>query len=279
MASTMHVACIPLPSDQPISVAEWEEKRARLEEFARELFAPSSEQQVQSKMSKMKISDKESEGAADSAVPQSKATTANKATLNLFARWQPKPQDTAEKKKKKAGDSEKPEDEVPIVHLNAQSEVLEDRTSAYPKSYHIRLGKSPIHGRGVFATKSFVPREIVEVCPTIEVSSSNIGGLLEDYVYYGEQPDVRVVVMGYGMMYNSWRNANLWYYRDTDNNFVFVADRAIEEGEELMIDYGEDWWSSRDTKVGLGYDKPAGESDTKSPREVDVQVPSPMSEA
>eukprot|EP00906_Rhabdomonas_costata_P021492 RCo031205 len=266
MTSTMHVACIPLPSDQPISVAEWEEKRARLEEFARELFAPSSEQQVQSKMSKMKISDKESEGAADSAVPQSKATTANKATLNLCARWQP--QDAAEQQS--GGDDAKPPEKP--------------TSSSGSQRYHIRLGKSPIHGRGVFATKSFAPHETVEVCPTIEINSSHVGGLLEDYVYYGKERDQRVVVMGYGMLYNSWKNPNLSYYRDADNSFEFVAARAIEEGEELTIDYGDKWWNSRDNKVGLSYDKPGtssdseepnGERDSGSPREAeeDMQVP------
>ena len=64
-----------------------------------------------------------------------------------------------------------------------------------------------------------------------------------------------MIVMGYGMMYNSWRQPNLWYYRDSENNFVFVAERAIKSGEELFIDYGCDWWGSRESKVGLGYEE------------------------
>eukprot|EP00667_Euglena_gracilis_P020940 EG_transcript_22779 len=118
----------------------------------------------------------------------------------------------------------------------------------YPETFAIRMAPSQIHGRGMFATKDFVEGEIVEVCPTLEVHHSCVGGILEDYVYYGDDKDDRVLVMGYGMMYNSIRNANLWYYRDDEKNFVFVATRPIQKGEELFIDYGGEWWDTRENK-------------------------------
>ena len=67
----------------------------------------------------------------------------------------------------------------------------------------IRLGQSPIHGRGVYATKNFAPGETVEVCPMLEVNANDIGGKLQDYVYMGDNEQLRCIVMGYGMMYNS----------------------------------------------------------------------------
>eukprot|EP00669_Euglena_mutabilis_P000299 TRINITY_DN1041_c0_g1_i1.p1 TRINITY_DN1041_c0_g1~~TRINITY_DN1041_c0_g1_i1.p1 ORF type:complete len:219 (-),score=70.54 TRINITY_DN1041_c0_g1_i1:153-788(-) len=124
----------------------------------------------------------------------------------------------------------------------------EDAAPEYPKMFAVTIGPSKIHGRGMFALQDFDESEIVEVSPTLEVHHSCVGGILEDYVYYGDKKDNRVLVMGYGMMYNSWKKPNLWYYRDSDANFVFVASRPIRKGEELCIDYGEEWWESRETK-------------------------------
>lgn len=65
------------------------------------------------------------------------------------------------------------------------------------------LGASPVGGRGVFATADFREEEIVEICPSIEVHADDVGGKLCDYVFYGSDENQRVVVLGYGMMYNS----------------------------------------------------------------------------
>lgn len=116
----------------------------------------------------------------------------------------------------------------------------------YPRRFQIELGASKIHGKGVFARKRFVESEVVEVCPVLEIHSRYVGGILEDYVFCGDRKGWRCAVLGYGMMYNSWIQANLSYYRDEEGNFVYVAARDIEKGEELLIDYGDDWWQSRD---------------------------------
>eukprot|EP00670_Eutreptiella_braarudii_P007530 CAMPEP_0174290862 /NCGR_PEP_ID=MMETSP0809-20121228/30388_1 /TAXON_ID=73025 ORGANISM="Eutreptiella gymnastica-like, Strain CCMP1594" /NCGR_SAMPLE_ID=MMETSP0809 /ASSEMBLY_ACC=CAM_ASM_000658 /LENGTH=100 /DNA_ID=CAMNT_0015389855 /DNA_START=32 /DNA_END=331 /DNA_ORIENTATION=- len=96
----------------------------------------------------------------------------------------------------------------------------------------IRLGQSPIHGRGVYATKNFAPGETVEVCPMLEVNANDIGGKLQDYVYMGDNEQLRCIVMGYGMMYNSSQDANLTYHRAPNGDFVYTAVRHIRAGEE-----------------------------------------------
>eukprot|EP00667_Euglena_gracilis_P024208 EG_transcript_27709 len=117
------------------------------------------------------------------------------------------------------------------------------------KRWNITLGASPVGGRGVFATADFREEEIVEICPSIEVHADDVGGKLCDYVFYGSDENQRVVVLGYGMMYNSSANANLRYEALPNGDFQYIATRSIRKGEELFIDYGVDWWSDQNRSV------------------------------
>ena len=98
-------------------------------------------------------------------------------------------------------------------------------------------------GRGVFATRAFAEGEIVEVCPTVEVSEG--GGDLADYLFESTNEGMFLVVLGFGMLYNHSADANLDYYQGDDATLEFVAQRRIERGEELTISYGDEWWSAR----------------------------------
>eukprot|EP00669_Euglena_mutabilis_P009622 TRINITY_DN4483_c0_g1_i1.p1 TRINITY_DN4483_c0_g1~~TRINITY_DN4483_c0_g1_i1.p1 ORF type:complete len:158 (-),score=51.22 TRINITY_DN4483_c0_g1_i1:88-537(-) len=120
--------------------------------------------------------------------------------------------------------------------------------------YDVSVGKSPLGGRGVFAMRDFAPDEVVEVCPTLEVHKDDVSGKLVDYVFYGSDEDHRVLVCGYGMLYNSSKNANLKYVQDQSGDYEYVATRAIRAGEELFIDYGDEWWT--DTNRDVTYRPP-----------------------
>ena len=104
-------------------------------------------------------------------------------------------------------------------------------------------------GRGVFAARSFVEGEEVEVCPTVEVPRDEVDGVLSDYVFDSVRVKGGVVlVLGYGMLYNHADDPNMEYDQDDEGVVTFSASRAISEGEELTITYGDDWWSSRGTE-------------------------------
>jgi len=120
--------------------------------------------------------------------------------------------------------------------------------SLYPEVYWVRVGKSFIHGRGVFAVRDLKINTIVEVCPTLTLSKEACVHQkcnLMDYMFQSEETDHMVMAMGYGMMYNSAINPNLLHYFDIDGNMVFVAKRDIVRGEELFHYYGEEWWYTR----------------------------------
>eukprot|EP00667_Euglena_gracilis_P016002 EG_transcript_16673 len=265
---------VRLPHGLSLTADEWAEKQRRLEAFLRELFAPPA--------------------AAAPAAPC--GTPPRGATLSVYGKWQlddvPSSGDTPDGAAVAAAAAAGPC--APVAHLNGDTPkdpelplcdchpppvLFENDPNGcgalvYPRWFPIELGPSKIHGKGVFARKRFVDKEVVEVCPVLEIHSRHVGGIMEDYVFCGDRKGWRCVVLGYGMMYNSWIQANLAYYRDEEGNFVYVATRDIEKGEELLIDYGDDWWQSRDKpsveSTVLNWDrasKPETKAERKKPKE------------
>ena len=53
------------------------------------------------------------------------------------------------------------------------------------------------------------------------------------------------LLLGYGMLYNHSYEANCEYVQEGPRVITFVTLRDVEAGEELTIDYGEEWWSTR----------------------------------
>jgi uncharacterized protein len=98
-------------------------------------------------------------------------------------------------------------------------------------------------GRGVFATRTFSEGEVVEACPTVEISEG--GGDLADYLFESTNEGMFLVVLGFGMLYNHSSEPNIDYYQGDDATLEFIAQRRIESGEELTISYGDEWWSAR----------------------------------
>jgi len=106
------------------------------------------------------------------------------------------------------------------------------------------------HGRGVFATRRFAKGEVVESCPTVELPDGDVTGRLGDYVYTSIKEGDVVLVLGYGMLYNHSSNPNVEYVQDEPSTMMFIALRAVRPGEELTIDYGEEWWQTRGLTPG-----------------------------
>ena len=112
-----------------------------------------------------------------------------------------------------------------------------------PAGLEIKDGR---YGRGVFTTRRFAKGEAVESCPTLELPGDEVVGQLGDYVFgSNESEDEVILLLGFGMLYNHSAEPNVEYVQDAPRVITFVALRPVEPGDELTIDYGEEWWATR----------------------------------
>lgn len=103
-------------------------------------------------------------------------------------------------------------------------------------------------GRGIFTKKSLKKYSIVEKSNLIVLSIPDvIETPLKDYIFlHPYNPKKCFIALGYGSLYNHCDEPNVHYYYDKDEKvLVFECKRDIEEGEELYIFYGANWWKKR----------------------------------
>ena len=114
----------------------------------------------------------------------------------------------------------------------------------------IEVQDSPLHGLGVFACVDFAKDSVIERCFYLVIDDDDLQEInrLNDYLF--TSPDVKndyLCVLGYGMIYNHGMPPNAeWQIADDDNRFIeFTALHDIRAGDEILHDYGEDYWNSR----------------------------------
>lgn len=105
--------------------------------------------------------------------------------------------------------------------------------------------RSSIHGYGVFAEEDIKPGEIVEECYAIIDRGREEEDLI-DYWFAGANDNERVFPTGFGCIYNHSDRPNATYlFHPQTRCIVFTAHRFIRKGEEILICYGEGWFSCR----------------------------------
>jgi hypothetical protein len=97
-------------------------------------------------------------------------------------------------------------------------------------------------GHGVFTRERIGKDEFVEIAPVIALESGK-GALLDYALLWG---DKLVVALGWTMLYNhSDNNSCVFSSNLYDSLLGIMTIRDIEPGEQLTVDYGSDWFSSR----------------------------------
>lgn len=127
----------------------------------------------------------------------------------------------------------------------------------------VKLGNSPIHGRGVFASKNIKRGEVVERCPLVQMqyrSRYQNDPTVFDYMYAQPPCDciecqthgfLFFMVLGYGMLYNHQDHSNaLWkfHYHQMFGDVVAITD--IKEGDEIFVSYGKSYFSNDKIDTG-----------------------------
>ncbi len=99
------------------------------------------------------------------------------------------------------------------------------------------VSKSRVSGLGVFSTRTISKGETVEIAPILKLGNPDY--VLEDYVFSNNR-----LCLGYGALYNHHNEPNIRQKCD-DISCVFSALKDIQAGEELYIDYGQEWWRAK----------------------------------
>jgi uncharacterized protein len=133
------------------------------------------------------------------------------------------------------------------------------RKLIYPKGYDpviyyhnpkTEVRKSGIHGVGVFAKEAIKENEVLEENHFIILKGNwhKLPRLLQEYIYgwtkyLTDSKSKAALVFGNGALYNSSSNPNAeWQTSVGKNRFIFYAIKNIKVGEEIMVDYGHEYW-------------------------------------
>ncbi|CAE7884684.1 PNKP [Symbiodinium microadriaticum] len=125
----------------------------------------------------------------------------------------------------------------------------------------LMLKDSSLHGTGVFTTREFAAKEVLEVCACLWVAKPSVAAFqpqatgdveLLDYLFAADKGERGrlLLPLGFGLAYNHGveGECNASYHVKLDvaqPRLIFRALRDIVFDEEVLIDYGEDWWQDR----------------------------------
>jgi uncharacterized protein len=112
---------------------------------------------------------------------------------------------------------------------------------------YLHIDKTANAGRGVFTSEAIAADTVIEISPVIVMGAAdrvNIDKtLLHDYIFeWGDDKDKCCMALGFIPMYNHSYKSNCEYFMDYEEDIIFVKTvLAIEEGEELTLNYNGDW--------------------------------------
>ncbi len=127
-----------------------------------------------------------------------------------------------------------------------------------PLFRHPNLTVAPCKfGHGVFATEHIPADTILEECYHLLIRKEDCSGIMNDYVYSlaaeeddsQESSECYSLPLGCGSLFNHSDKHNTEYWHDTERDLiVFHTIKDVSAGEQLFINYGKDWWETRECR-------------------------------
>ena len=108
------------------------------------------------------------------------------------------------------------------------------------------VDRTTAKGRGVFTDSPIAEGELIEACPVLELPAEDrdalrATGLYDYYFDWGEDGRDLALALGLGSLYNHSFSPNARYLKRLRQRLIeVVALRAIEAGEEILINYNGD---------------------------------------
>lgn len=104
--------------------------------------------------------------------------------------------------------------------------------------------------RGLFTKKKIKKNKNILICPIIPINIKDYTVLenskheLGNYVFCWDEKDT-CFVLGFGSLFNHSDNPNIEWYEDKEKKLMyFYTSKKIKKDEELLINYGESWFTS-----------------------------------
>lgn len=114
----------------------------------------------------------------------------------------------------------------------------------------VKVEPSTIHGYGVFADKYFKKGELIEECHVLLGDGKDEA--LANYYYASPAENISLIPLGFGLIYNHSPHPNAKYTYDAERKiFIYTASRKINLGEEILVSYGDEWFSDRPFKIRM----------------------------
>jgi hypothetical protein len=148
--------------------------------------------------------------------------------------------------------------------------ILENNSYSPPDKITLKL-VSPEIGLGVFATKTIKKNTLIERCPLIRLNwHRNYHGdpQLHRYLYTNKgcqcqecqaHGPIMFMVLGYGMLYNHHDSPNgIWNFHFKELYADIIANENIKAGEQILVSYGDIYFSNRDKADLKNYPKTSG---------------------
>jgi len=130
-----------------------------------------------------------------------------------------------------------------------------------PNSKNVRMGVVEKHGRGMFASRSFLKGELLERAPVVVINEKQWPAaektILSDYAFdWGEKDEQAAIALGYISIYNHSYSPNAQLEQMLDELMMeIIAIKDIQKGEEITINYNGDpanqdplWFTQRAAK-------------------------------
>lgn len=114
----------------------------------------------------------------------------------------------------------------------------------------VEFTKRPGGEYTILAKTQFARGEIVEICPTIIVGeeAKTINGIKDIIFEIDREQNQWALVLGYGSLYKHSDKPNVEYaFNKLTKQMYFITKEAIRHGDELTINYGQDYWMERMT--------------------------------
>lgn len=121
---------------------------------------------------------------------------------------------------------------------------MKNKNTLYvPARPRVTFSDSPLHGRGVFALRSFRAGEEIEACHALTIPWEQVSpeSVIAAYVFDWDE-ECAALALGCGSLYNHSDDPSAHVVMDYDEQTAhFIATRFIKGGEEITIDYGDEY--------------------------------------